>query len=427
MMNGVMMGEELNPFKIAQKQLDDAAEIMGLDRQAHAMLREPMQEVTVNVPVKMRNGSTKMFTGFRVLYNNARGPGKGGIRFHPQESLDTVKALSAWMTWKCALANVPYGGAKGGVICDPKGFNPQELENLSRSYIRAIAKFIGPETDIPAPDVYTTPQIMAWMMDEYSKIVGHNEFAVITGKPLEVWGSEGRFDATAMGGMFVLREAAKLKKLNLRKASIAIQGFGNAGNFAFDLATRLFGSKIVAVSDSEGGVYSAKGLDYSKLQEAKKKTGSVKGYKGAEEITNEELLELDVDVLIPAAIENQITKANADKINTKILLELANGPVTPDADQTLSQKGIFDLPDFLVNSGGVIVSYFEWVQNIESYYWTSEDVYKKLDTIMTKSFSDVITTQKQYAGKGKRMDTRMAAYIIAVSRVANAMKARGWY
>ena len=424
---GKKMQEELDPFKIAQKQLDTAAEVMNLDRQAHAILREPMQTVIVNIPSRMRNGETKRFTGFRVLYSNARGPGKGGIRYHPQESLETVKALAAWMTWKCSLANIPYGGAKGGIICDPKSMNPQELENLSRGYIRAVGQFIGPDKDVPAPDVYTTPQIMAWMMDEYSKLNGKNEFGVITGKPLEVWGSEGRFDSTAMGGMYVMREAAKLLKINVKKAKIAIQGFGNAGSFAFELATKL-GAKVVAISDSHGGVYSSKGLDFQKLTEAKEKTGSVVTYKGAEKITNEELLELDgIDVLIPAALENQITAANADKINAKLVLELANGPVTPEADQILFEKKVLDMPDFLVNSGGVIVSYFEWAQNRQGYYWTQDEVYKRLDTIITKSFADTLDTQKKYAQAGKKISPRTAAYVIAVSRVASAMKARGWY
>ncbi len=421
------MAEELNPFKIAQRQLDDAAGIMGLDKQAHALLREPMRTVVANIPVKMRDGTTKAFTGFRVMYNNARGPGKGGIRFHPQESLDTVKALSAWMTWKCSLANIQFGGAKGGVICDTKTMNPQELENLSRAYMRAFRNVLGPNIDVPAPDVYTTPQIMAWMMDEYSKMSGQDEFGMITGKPLEIWGSEGRFDSTALGGMYVLREAAKLKKIKMKNAKVVIQGFGNAGTFAFDLATKMFGAKVVAISDSTGGVYSDKGLDYAKLKKAKDETGSVQGYKGAQSVTNEELLELDADVLIPAAIENQITQKNAGKINAKILLELANGPVTPSADEILIQNGVFDLPDFLVNSGGVIVSYFEWVQNRGGYYWGENEVYKKLDTIITKSFNDMIQTQKDYAGKGKKISPRMAAYIIAVGRVAAAMKVRGWY
>ncbi|MGC8699985.1 MAG: Glu/Leu/Phe/Val family dehydrogenase [Candidatus Micrarchaeia archaeon] len=421
------MSEELDPFVIAQKQLDLAAETMGLDPQAHAILREPMQTVIVNIPVKMRDGTTKTFTGFRVLYNNARGPGKGGIRYHPEESLSTVKALAAWMTWKTSLANLPYGGAKGGIICDPKSMNDQELENLSRGYIRAIANFIGKEIDVPAPDVYTTPQIMAWMMDEYSKMKGYNEFGVITGKPLEVWGSEGRSDSTAMGGMYVMREAAKMLGIDLKNAKIAVQGFGNAGMYAYTLSKKLFGSKVVAISDSKGGIYSEEGLDLDKLLKAKQETGSVENYEGGEKITNEQLLESDVDILIPAAIENQIRADNADKIKAKIVLELANGPVTPEADEILFEKGILDLPDFLVNSGGVIGSYFEWVQNIGGYYWSAEEVYSKLDKIITKSFYDTINTQKDYASKGKKISPRTAAYIIAVERVAKAMKARGWY
>ncbi len=422
------MAEELNPFRISQMQLDEAAGIMGLDKQAHAILREPMRTLTVSIPVKMRNGSTEVFTGFRVQYNDARGPGKGGIRYHPQENIDTVKALSAWMTWKTALANIPYGGAKGGIICDPKSMNGAEIEALSRGYIRALGRFIGPDRDIPAPDVYTTPQIMAWMMDEYSKMVGHNEFGLITGKPLEVGGSEGRGDATAKGGMFVLREAAKVMKMDIKKMKIAIQGFGNAGMFAFELSQQL-GAKVVAVSDSKGGIYSESGLDSKKLADAKLKTGSVQGYggAGAQKITNDKLLELGVDVLIPAALENQITKSNADRIKAKMVLELANGPVTPDADSILFEKGILDLPDFLVNSGGVVVSYFEWVQNIGGYYWDKDDVYAKLDRIMTRSFKSVTDTQKEYAGKGKKISPRMAAYIVAVGRVAAAMKIRGWY
>ncbi|MDE1860951.1 MAG: Glu/Leu/Phe/Val dehydrogenase, partial [Candidatus Micrarchaeota archaeon] len=371
-----------------------------------------------------RDGDTKVFTGFRVLYNDARGPGKGGIRFHPAETLDTVKALAAWMTWKTSLANIPFGGAKGGVIVDPKQLNATELENLSRGYIRAIGKFIGPKIDVPAPDVYTNPQIMAWMMDEYSRITGYGEPGVITGKPTGLGGSAGRYDSTAMGGMYVLREAAKMRKLDLKKAKIAIQGFGNAGRFAFEISQKIHGAKVVAISDSEGGIYSKGGLDYKKLAQIKDKTGSVSGYPKAEKISNEELLELDVDVLIPAAIENQITMKNADKIKAGIVLELANGPVTAGADPILFERGILDLPDFLVNSGGVIVSYFEWVQDIDGFYWTENDVYKKLDTIITRSFKDVFDMQKLHKNK---ISPRMAAYIVAVNRVATAMKDRGWY
>ncbi len=421
------MAEELDPFRIAQQQLDEAAEVMALDKQAHAILREPMRTLAVNIPVRMDSGETKVFTGFRVQYNDARGPTKGGIRFHPQENIDTVKALAAWMTWKTSLANIPYGGAKGGIICDTKGMSMNELERLSRGYIRAIGKYIGPQVDIPAPDVYTTPQIMAWMMDEYSNIVRHDAFGTITGKPLEIWGSEGRSDSTAMGGMYVMREAAKGLGIDLKTAKVAVQGFGNAGMFAYTLSKKLFGSNVVAISDSVGAVYDANGLDLAKLEKAKKETGSVKNYEGGTAMTNEQLLESDVDILIPAAIENQITGSNADKVKAKLVLELANGPVTPEADKILHEKNVLDLPDFLVNSGGVIGSYFEWVQNIGGYYWTADEVYQRLDTIITKSFLDTMAVKKEYEEKGKRITPRNAAYIIAVGRIAAAMKARGWY
>ncbi len=422
------MVEELNPFKISQLQLDKAADKMQLDKTAHAILREPMNILETNTPVRMDDGSVEVFNGFRVRYNTARGPAKGGVRYHPQENLDTVKALSAWMTWKCSLANLPFGGGKGGIICDTKKMSDSEVERMSRGYIRSVQREIGPETDILAPDVYTNPQIMAWMMDEYSAIKGYNSFGVLTGKPLEVWGSEGRFDSTAMGGMYVMREAANKLKIDLKGAKVVIQGFGNAGKFAFELAQNI-GAKVIAISDSQGGVYSEEGLDLAKLDAAKTKTGSVQGYtdKGAKKISNDKLLELKADVLIPAAMENQITGRNADKINVPLLLELANGPVTPEADEILFERGIVDLPDFLVNSGGVIVSYFEWVQNQQGYYWDIDEVYSKLDKIVTKSFQDVMKTQADYASKRKKITPRESAYIIAVSRVASAMKARGWY
>ena len=424
----INMIEEVDPFKITQLQLDEAAAIMNLDKTAHLILREPMRVCIANIPAKMRNGSVKTFTGFRVHYNDARGPCKGGVRFHPLENISTVKALSAWMTWKCSLSNIPFGGSKGGIICDPKKLNEVELENLSRAYVRAFYKFLGPDIDVAAPDVYTTPQIMAWMMDEYSRMAGHNAFDMITGKPVEIWGSEGRFDSTSMGGMYILKKAAELKKLNLKKARVAIQGYGNVGANAVVLCSKMFGSKIVAVSDSTGGIYSEDGLDVEKLRQAKANYGSVTKYEKGKKITNDQLLELGVDVLIPAALENQITKHNADKINTKILLELANGPVTPEADAILKERGtVLDLPDFLVNSGGVVVSYFEWAQNKQQYWWNLDEVYRRLESIMVNSYSDVFKTQKEYAAKGKRITPRMAAYIIAVTRVASAMKIRGWY
>ncbi len=415
------MVEELNPFKIAQEQLDKAAKIMKLEKEIHALLRVPKQILEVSIPVKMDNGRTEVYRGFRVHYNDARGPTKGGIRFHPEETLDTVKALAAWMTWKTSVVDIPYGGAKGGVICDPKKMSNNELERLARGYVRAIGRsFIGSEVDIPAPDVYTTPQIMAWMMDEYSVIVGHNEPGMITGKPLSVGGSLGRGDATAKGGMYCLREAAKSMGMDLKKVRVAIQGFGNAGQYAHKLVTEMFGSKVVAVSDSKGGIYSEDGLNYSKVMEHKNKTGSVVNYPGAKSISNEELLELGVDVLIPAALENQIRKDNAGKIKAKIVVELANGPTTPEADEILNKNNILDIPDFLANAGGVTVSYFEWVQNINGYYWSEEEVYEKLDKKMTKAFHDVMEAKKRY-----NTDPRMAAYIVAVGRVADAVKIRG--
>ena len=415
------MPEDLDPFDIAVKQLKKAADVMKLDKQTFEMLSHPMAILQVSIPVKMDNGETKVFTGFRVHYNNARGPVKGGIRFHPEETLSTVKALSAWMTWKTAITNLPLGGAKGGVICDPKSMSAGELERLSRGYVRALGEYIGPEIDVPAPDVYTTPQIMAWMMDEYENIVRHSAPGVITGKPLEVWGSLGRGDATAKGGMYVLREAAKTLGMDLSKAKVAIQGFGNAGQFALKLVKEMFHSNVVAISDTKGGIYSEKGLDFDKLMEHKKKTGTVQNLPGTKNITNEELLELDVDVLIPAAIENQLRADNANKVRAKVILELANGPTTPEADEIFFKRKVLVLPDFLSNAGGVTVSYFEWVQNQAGYYWTEKEVYERLDQKMTEATHAVLDAAKKY-----NVDPRTAAYTVSVKRVADAMKMRGW-
>ncbi|MBU2565302.1 MAG: Glu/Leu/Phe/Val dehydrogenase [Candidatus Thermoplasmatota archaeon] len=415
------MIKETNPFENAQKQLDIAGEKMKLEPSVHAMLREPMRVLEVSFPVRMDNGETKIFKGFRVQYNDARGPTKGGIRFHPDETIDTVKALAAWMTWKCAVVDIPYGGGKGGVICNTKEMSEGELERLSRGYIRAINYFIGPERDIPAPDVYTTPQIMAWMMDEYSKLKGYNVPGMITGKPIPLGGSLGRGDATARGGMYALKEAAKYLGIDLKKATVAIQGYGNAGQFAAQLVTEMFGSKVVAVSDSKGGIYSEKGLEWKAVLEHKKKTESVTGLKGTRGITNEELLELNVDVLIPAALENVITEKNVARIKAKIILELANGPTTPEADKILHKNKIFVIPDFLANAGGVTVSYFEWVQNTYGYYWEEQEVHDKLEKKMVKAFKDVLEMAEKY-----KVDNRTAAYMVSVNRVAEAMKLRGW-
>lgn len=420
--SGEKMAEDLDPFDIALQQLNKAAKVMKLDEQALKLLSQPMKILQVSIPVKMDNGKTEVFTGFRVRYNNARGPSKGGIRFHPQESLSTVKALAAWMTWKTAVVDIPLGGGKGGVICDPRKMSQGELERLSRGYVRAVADLIGPEKDVPAPDVYTTPQIMAWMMDEYETIVRHSAPGVITGKPIENGGSLGRGDATARGGMYVLREAAKRVNLDISKAKVAIQGFGNAGQFAVKLVKEIYGSKVVAVSDTKGGAYLEEGFDFDKLIEHKKKTGSVEGYPGSKKITNEELLELKVDVLIPAAIENQITSRNASKVSAKIVLELANGPTTPEADELLHKNNVLLVPDFLANSGGVTVSYYEWVQNQTGDYWTEEDVHKKLDKKMVNASKAVFEAVDQY-----KVDPRTAAYIVSVKRVADAMKLRGLY
>jgi glutamate dehydrogenase (NAD(P)+) len=412
--------EELNPFRIAQAQLDKAAAAMKLDPAMHAYLREPQRFLQVSIPVRMDDGTTQTFIGFRCQYNDARGPTKGGIRFHPEETADTVRALAAWMTWKCAVADIPYGGGKGGVICDPKKLSERELELLSRGWVRAVQQIVGVDKDIPAPDVYTTPQVMAWMMDEMAVIRGHNEPGFITGKPLPLGGSAGRGDATAKGGMYALREAAKAIKLNLKGATVAIQGYGNAGDFAHKLVTEMLGCKVVAVSDSKGGIHNPRGLDYAKVHEFKHRKGKLKNFPGAKAITNEELLELPVDILIPAGIENQIRGDNADRIRPKVILELANGPTTPEADVILHKNGVLDVPDFLANSGGVTVSYFEWVQNLYGYYWTADEVYQKLDAKMTAAFKAVYDTHK-----AMKVDMRTAAYVVSVSRVAEAVKLRG--
>ncbi|MCE5315144.1 Glu/Leu/Phe/Val dehydrogenase [bacterium] len=410
-----------NPFEIAQAQLDTAAAKLGLDPAVHAVLREPLRELHVSLPVKMDDGSVKVFKGFRVQYNDARGPNKGGIRFHPDETIETVKALAAWMTWKTAVVDIPLGGGKGGVICNPKEMSDGELERLSRAYIQQVGRIIGPDKDVPAPDVYTTPQIMAWMMDEFSKITGYNSPGVITGKPLSIGGSEGRGDATARGGAYCTREAAKHLNIDLTKATVAIQGFGNAGQFAATLFASLLGSKIVAVSDTKGGIYSENGIDPEAIVKHKLSTGSVVGFPGTRPISNVDILELAVDVLVPAALENVITEDNAANIKAKIVCELANGPTTPEADAILYKNDVFVIPDFLANAGGVTVSYYEWVQNVTNFYWEEDDVYAKLDKKMTKAFNDVLVMSLDY-----KVDMRIAAYMVSVQRVAEAMKLRGW-
>lgn len=418
---GTSSDSDLNPFRIAQRQLDETAAILKLDPAIHELLRWPLRELHVTLPVRMDDGSVRIFQGFRVQYNDARGPCKGGIRFHPAETIDTVRALAAWMTWKTAVVDIPLGGSKGGIICDPKAMSQDELERLSRAYIRQVGRILGPEKDVPAPDVYTTPQIMAWMMDEYAFMQGHNEFGMITGKPLALGGSQGRDDATARGGIYCVREAAKVLDLNLNGATAAIQGYGNAGTFAHQLGTEILGLKVVAVSDSRGGIYKGSGLDYKGVMAYKKETGSVVGFPDTRPISNDELLELPVTVLFPAALENVIRKENAPRIKAKIVAELANGPTTPDADLILFRNGVYLVPDLLCNAGGVTVSYFEMVQNTYEYYWELPTVHERLDKKMTAAFHAVHEMANQF-----KVHNRLAAYLVAVNRVAEAMRLRRW-
>jgi glutamate dehydrogenase (NAD(P)+) len=415
------MSEEFNPFRIAQQQLDDAAEQLGLDDATHELLRWPMHELKVTLPVRMDDGSTRIFHGFRIQYNTARGPAKGGIRWHPDETIDTVRALAAWMTWKTSVVDIPLGGGKGGIICNPKELSENEKERLARAYIRAIGRSLGVSRDVPAPDVYTTPQIMAWMMDEYETIVGEKHPGVITGKPIPVGGSQGRGDATARGGIYVTQEAAQTYGIDLKEQTMAIQGFGNAGQHGARLGEKILGLKLVAASDSKGGVYNPKGIDVESLIEYKQRNGSLKGFPEAEEISNEQLLESEVAVLFPAALENVITKENAPRLRCRIVCELANGPVTPEADDILFEKGIIDLPDFLANAGGVTVSYLEQVQNAYNLYWEIEEIHWRLKEKMTRAFKSV-----HEMSQTREISLRQAAYLVSVARVAEACKLRGW-
>ena len=412
---------ELNPFSIAQHQVDEACERLGLDQATQEMLRWPHREIWIRIPVRMDDGTTRVFHGFRVQYNTARGPAKGGIRWHPAETVDTVRALAAWMTWKTAVVDIPLGGGKGGVVCNPKELTPQEQERLARGYMRALARDLGIHNDVPAPDVYTNPQIMAWMMDEYETILGENHPGVITGKPIPLGGSLGRGDATARGGVYVTRAAAKTLGIDLKGGTMAVQGFGNAGQFGALLGAEILGLKLVAASDSQGGVYNPNGIDIKGLVEHKLESGQVSGFAGTEPISNPDLLELDVDILFPSALENVITEKNAANIKAKISCELANGPTTPEADKILYEKGVFVLPDFLANAGGVTVSYFEQVQNGYQYYWPLDLVHERLEHKMVNAFNSVYEMHQQH-----QVDMRSAAYLVSVARVAEAMKYRGW-
>lgn len=405
-----------DPFSNAQAQLDEVAKIINLDRLNFERLREPRRVITIDIPVEMDNGDTKIFKGFRSQHNNARGPYKGGIRFHKNVSESEVKALSMWMTWKCAIADIPYGGAKGGVIVDPRLLSSTELEKLSRGYAKGIADSIGEDVDVPAPDVNTDGQIMMWMLDEYEKTIGKKSLATFTGKPVGMGGSQGRTEATGYGGVYVLNRLMEKEGKDREGSKIAIQGIGNVGSY-FALKAYEDGYTIVAMSDSRSGLYNSDGLSPKKILEYKKKNGSLEGFEGAKEISNADLLKLTVDVLVPSALENVITEKNADLVNAKYIIEMANGPVTPEADKILFKRNIMCVPDVLANSGGVSVSYFEWLQNKQDLYWSKDDVLGKLKEKITTAFDQCYASMKKL---NKNM--RMATYALAVRKVADAMK-----
>ncbi len=415
----VRVTEDLNPFHIALRQFDNAAEKMRLDTQFREVLRRPRRALSLSLPVKMDDGSVQIFEGYRVQHNSSRGPCKGGIRYHPQVTLDEVKALASWMTWKCATVNIPFGGAKGGIVCDPKKLSQNELERLTRRYAYEILPIIGPDTDIPAPDVYTDSQVMAWIMDTYSMTLGHITPGVVTGKPIFLGGSLGRAEATGRGCAFCVREACRVQNIPLDGARVAIQGFGNAGTVTAKLLAEM-GAKIIAASDSKAAVLNRNGLDVPALIRHKEETGSVEGFPNTEPISNSDVLELECEVLVPAALENQITLANAERIRARIVAEAANGPTTPDADRVLFQQGTMVLPDILANAGGVTVSYFEWVQDLQELFWDEEDVNRRLEKVMVRAFEDVYRTAQKH-----RVDMRTGAYILAIDRVATATRVRG--
>ena len=412
--HGPILGAMLQEF-------DVAARILNLDPGIWKILTHPKRQITVSCPIQMDNGEIEVFTGYRVQYNITLGPAKGGIRYHPDVSLDEVTALAAWMTWKCAVAHVPFGGGKGGVICDPTKMSKREVEALTRRYVAEIIDAIGPEKDVPAPDVNTNDQIMAWVMDTYSMHVGHTATAVVTGKPVEMGGSLGRREATGRGVMIVTREAAKHLGFDIKGATVAVQGFGNVGSVSADLISRL-GAKIVAVTDWKGGVHNENGLDIEKMLDYARQHKTIDGFPGGDTIENDQLFALDVEVLVPAALENQITMDNAPTISARVVAEGANGPTTPEAHKHLHERGIFVIPDILANAGGVTTSYFEWVQDRHGYFWEEDEVNKRLETKMVEAFDDVLKTSMKY-----KTDLRTAAYIVAISRVATVTRMRGMY
>jgi glutamate dehydrogenase (NAD(P)+) len=408
-------------FNAMLQEFDGAARLLGLDPGIWKILTHPKRQITVSCPIQMDNGEIEVFTGYRVQYNITLGPAKGGIRYHPDVTLDEVTALAAWMTWKCAVAQVPFGGGKGGIICDPTRMSRRELEALTRRYVAEIVDAIGPDKDVPAPDVNTNAQVMAWVMDTYSMHVGHTSTAVVTGKPVEMGGSLGRREATGRGVMITTREAAKHLGFDINGATVAVQGFGNVGSVSADLLQKI-GAKIVAVTDWKGGVYNARGLDIPAMIDYMKQHTTIDGFSGGEPIDNAKLFALDVDVLVPAALENQITAENAGVIRARVIAEGANGPTTPEAHTMLHERGVFVIPDILANAGGVTTSYFEWVQNRHGYFWEEEEVNRRLEAKMCDAFKDVLDTSLRY-----RTDLRTAAYVVAISRVATVTKLRGMY
>jgi glutamate dehydrogenase (NAD(P)+) len=411
----------LDAWAVAQRQFDIAAARLNLDPRLSAVLREAERELIVSVPVRMDDGSVKVFTGYRVQHNLGRGPSKGGLRYHQDVTLNEVRALAMWMTWKCAVVGIPYGGGKGGVAVDPKRLSLRELEGLTRRFATNISVIIGPQSDIPAPDVNTNPQVMAWIMDTYSMHVGYTVPAVVTGKPVALGGSEGRAEATGRGAVVTISEAARRIGLDIIGATVAIQGFGNAGSVAATLLAQM-GARVVAVSDTQGGIHADTGLDIAAVKTWKAEHGTVAGFPSAEAVSNAQLLELDVDVLVPAALENQIRADNAGRIKARIVAEAANGPTTPDADEILYRNGVFLIPDILCNAGGVTVSYFEWVQDLNRDQWSEEVVNSKLTAIMVRSFAEVMDMAER-----EDCDMRTAAYLLAVDRVATATALRGLY
>ncbi|HEX8727993.1 MAG TPA: Glu/Leu/Phe/Val dehydrogenase [Ktedonobacterales bacterium] len=416
-----MTSGRLNPWEMAQAQFTAAADRLKLSDDLRAILSEPKRELIVHFPVRMDNGSIRMFTGFRVQHNVNRGPAKGGIRYDAHVTLDEVKALAMWMTWKCAVVDIPYGGAKGGVICNPKELSNAELERLTRRYATEISLLIGPHSDIPAPDVNTNPQVMAWIMDTYSMHVGYTVPAVVTGKPLAIGGSEGRVEATATGVAAMVEMAARDMRMTLEGARVAVQGFGNAGSIAAKLLHKK-GCRIVAVSDTGGGIYDERGLDPDKVLLHKQEHGTVVGYADAQPVSIEGVLEVPCDILIPAATENQLTGHNAPNVQARLIAEAANGPTTPEADRIFFERGVRVIPDILANAAGVTVSYFEWVQDLQSFFWTSDQIAEKLGHVMTHAYGEVSTLAER-----ERCDMRLAAYMLAISRVANATQLRGVY